>query len=162
VKLKYPHSERRVRMSGALCLLVLMYKTTLSYWTTCLQTEIEFVIVPVCILHVSYLAHVWRNKYGDSAKRVLTICGVRKCQRNVNRLIGYLARVGCIKTQKHPSDADSTYKYLLVDCGFCTRNGKMADLVQIYFRGLSWRNWAVWRQTWCLSWTVYVVSQWGV
>lgn len=94
----------------------------------------------LCILHVSYLAHVWRNKYGDSAKRVITICGVRKCQRNINRLIGYLARVGCIKTQKHPSDADSTYKYLLVDCGFCSRNEKMADLVQIYCRGLSRRK----------------------
>jgi len=69
------------------------------------------------MLHVSYLAHVCRNKYGDSAKRLITICGVRKCQRNVNRLVGYLARVGCIKTQKLSSDTDSTNKYLLVDCG---------------------------------------------
>lgn len=89
----------------------------------CLQVEIEFVIVPLYIYCTSViLRYVWRHKYGDSAKYVVTICGIRKCQRNINRLIGYLARDGCIKIPERLSDADRTYGCLLVDYGLCNRN----------------------------------------
>lgn len=90
---------------------------------TCLQIKIEFVIVPVSAYCTSVILRIFGDtKYGDSAKRVITISSLRKCQRNVNRLVGYLARDGCKKMQEQPSDAYSTYKYLLVDCGFCSRN----------------------------------------